>query len=137
MRIEPARRRRGARVGLTPLIDVVFLLLVFFIIGGRLEDESRIRIASAAPDVDQPAEAATEAPAPIVLLTLESELVWRFAGRAAAPETVLDQLQAAREQHPALQVVLAPGPRLAAQGLVDAIDRLEALGVERIAYLAE
>ena len=137
MRIEPARRRRGARVGLTPLIDVVFLLLVFFIIGGRLEDESRIRMASAAPAADPPAEAATEVPAPVVLVSLESELVWRFAGRAAAPETVLDQLQAAREQHPALQVVLAPGPRLAAQGLVDAIDRLEALGVERIAYLAE
>ena len=137
MRIEPARRRRGAQVGLTPLIDVVFLLLVFFIIGGRLEDESRIRMASAAPAADPPAEAATEVPAPVVLVSLESELVWRFAGRAAAPEAVLDQLQAAREQHPALQVVLAPGPRLAAQGLVDAIDRLEALGVERIAYLAE
>jgi biopolymer transport protein ExbD len=147
MRIEPARRRRGARVGLTPLIDVVFLLLVFFIIGGRLEDESRIRIASAAPAADQPApdqsavrqsaEATIETPAPIVLLTLESDMVWRFSGRAAAPEAVLDQLVAAREQHPTLQVVLVPGPRLAAQGLVDAIDRLEALGVVRIAYLAE
>ncbi len=137
MRIEPTRRRRGARVGLTPLIDVVFLLLVFFIIGGRLEDESRIRIASAAPAAGQPAEGTTEVPPPIVLVSLESEAVWRFAGRAAAPETVLDQLVVAREQHPALQVVLAPGPRLAAQGLVDAIDRLEALGIGRIAYLAE
>jgi biopolymer transport protein ExbD len=137
MRIEPARRRGGARVGLTPLIDVVFLLLVFFIIGGRLEDESRIRIASPTPDVDGPVEAHVETSAPLVLLALESDAVWRFAGRAAAPEAILGQLAAARDLHPALQVVLAPGPTLDAQGLVDAIDRLRALGVERIAYLAE
>ena len=137
MRIEPVRRRRGARVGLTPLIDVVFLLLVFFIIGGRLEDESRIRIADAAPVADQPAGVPSETAAPLVLLTLESAAVWRFAGRAGAPEAVLDQLAAARAQEPALQVVLAPGPQLSAQGLVEAIDRLEALGVTRIAYLVE
>jgi biopolymer transport protein ExbD len=137
MRIEPARRRRGAKVGLTPLIDVVFLLLVFFIIGGRLEDESRIRIASPPPDLVGPAEADAETAAPLVLLALESEAAWRFAGRAAAPETILGQLAAVRDLHPALQVVLAPGPTLDAQGLVDAIDRLEALGIARIAYLAE
>lgn len=137
MRIEPARRRSGARVGLTPLIDVVFLLLVFFIIGGRLEHESRIRIASPTPDGDGPVEAAEETPAPLVLLALESETVWRFAGRAAAPDAVLAQLGPALDLHPALQVVLAPGPTLDAQGLVNAIDRLEALGIERLAYLAE
>ena len=137
MRIEPARRRGGARVGLTPLIDVVFLLLVFFIIGGRLEDESRIRIASPPPEVDGPIEAAVETPSPLVLLALESAAVWRFAGRAAAPEAILGQLARVLDLHPALQVVLAPGPTLDAQGLVEAIDRLRALGVERIAYLAE
>lgn len=137
MRIEPARRRSGARVGLTPLIDVVFLLLVFFIIGGRLEHESRIRIASPAPDVDGPIEATVGTPAPLVLLALESEAVWRFAGRAAAPEAILGQIAPVLDLHPGLQVVLAPGPTLDAQGLVDAIDRVRALGVARIAYLAE
>lgn len=137
MRIEPVRRRGGARVGLTPLIDVVFLLLVFFIIGGRLEDESRIRIASPTPSADEPAEADVGTPAPLVLLALESEAVWHFAGRAAAPDTILGQLALVLDVHPALQVVLAPGRTLDAQGLVDAIDRLQALGVERIAYLAE
>ena len=152
MRIEPVRRRHAARVGLTPLIDVVFLLLVFFIIGGRLEDESRIRLANTAaapeqpavdqpavdqPAADQPAGAASERPAPLVLLALESETVWRFAGRAAAPEVVLEQLAGARAQQPTLEVVLVPGAALEAQGLVAAIDRLAALGVARIAYLAE
>ena len=137
MRIEPARRRSGARVGLTPLIDVVFLLLVFFIIGGRLEHESRIRLASPTPDIEGPIEAEVAAPTPLVLLALDSETTWRFAGRVAAPEAILGQLAGLLDLHPALQVVLAPGPTLDAQGLVDAIDRVRALGVERLAYLAE
>ncbi len=41
MRIEtPRRRRRG--VGLMPLIDVVFLLLVFFILAGSFDDTRRL-----------------------------------------------------------------------------------------------
>lgn len=135
MRIERPARRRVPRVGLTPLIDVVFLLLVFFIIGGRFVDESRIRLGTVAAGSDPPA-ASGDAPS-VMLLAIESEAVWRLAGRQAGFEAILEQLAQARGRHPDLQIVLTPGAALDTQALVDAIDRLHGAGFVRLAYLAE
>jgi biopolymer transport protein ExbD len=44
VRFEPrTRARRGP--GLTPLIDIVFLLLIFFMLASRLGGESQLRLA--------------------------------------------------------------------------------------------
>nr|WP_207162374.1 biopolymer transporter ExbD [Thiocapsa imhoffii] len=38
------RRRDPAEINLTPLIDVVFLLLIFFMVSTTFKDESRLRV---------------------------------------------------------------------------------------------
>ena len=47
MRLEAHRHRRG--VGLTPLIDVVFLLLVFFLLASTFAKEEMMTIRLAGP----------------------------------------------------------------------------------------
>ena len=43
MNLRP-RRRDPAEINLTPLIDVVFLLLIFFMVSTTFKDESRLRV---------------------------------------------------------------------------------------------
>ena len=38
MRLTRSRRRHGLAIGLTPLIDVVFILLLFFMLASSLAD---------------------------------------------------------------------------------------------------
>jgi len=66
-----SRKRRGrheATIDLTPLIDVVFLLLIFFMVSTNFVRESQLRITL--PEAS--AEAAEEAPAKIELLVDKS-----------------------------------------------------------------
>lgn len=91
------RRRRPVEVGidLTPLIDVVFLLLIFFMVSTTFIRESRLEIelpeasAAAEVEVDSPLE---------VTVTADGNLA--VDGRAledARAETLRDALQAALE----------------------------------------
>jgi len=48
------RQRKTPRVNLTPLIDVVFLLLIFFMVSTTFKDSSRINIELPAIETQQP-----------------------------------------------------------------------------------
>jgi len=48
------RQRKTPRVNLTPLIDVVFLLLIFFMVSTTFRDSTRIRIVLPSIETQQP-----------------------------------------------------------------------------------
>ncbi len=54
MNIRPARRQRNALVDMTPLIDVVFLLLIFFMVSTTFDKQTQLKVdlpeASAIPE---------------------------------------------------------------------------------------
>ncbi len=49
-----ARQRKTPRVNLTPLIDVVFLLLIFFMVSTTFRDSARIRVELPSIETEQP-----------------------------------------------------------------------------------
>ncbi len=51
-----ARQRKTPRVNLTPLIDVVFLLLIFFMVSTTFKDSARINVELPSIETDQPEE---------------------------------------------------------------------------------
>ena len=57
MNIRPSRRSRNVLVDMTPLIDVVFLLLIFFMVSTTFDKQTEIKVdlpeASAQADQDQ------------------------------------------------------------------------------------
>ncbi|MCB1885312.1 MAG: biopolymer transporter ExbD [Geminicoccaceae bacterium] len=132
MRLEAATPARS-RVGLTPLIDVVFLLLVFFILAGRFETDSLRPLDLAAP---APSSAPAGPAPPTVLLALDPAGRPRLNGEPLAPAEVDARLQALLRDRPGLQVALDPDPELSLQGLIDWLDRLEGIGVARTRLLA-
>ena len=96
---------------MTPLIDVVFLLIVFFVLVSRIVDEDRPQL-----DLPSPQPAATRVPAPAPRATV-SEVGspasgWRY--RVSGADIAADEAgRIALERH--LEGVLAHQPRAAVQ----------------------
>lgn len=119
MRLAAAPLRRP-RIALTSLIDIVFLLLFFFMLASRMLDWRALPVNlagmgdAAAPSADA---------IPVVVLMTDGSL--RQRGEPIDPTHLLAQVEAAATR--ALVVVPARGVSL--QQLMDALDPLQAQGV--------
>lgn len=121
--------RRRARLPLTPLIDVVFILLVFFMLASSFADWRSLRLAVAEPAGGAPsAEGA-------VLVDLRTDGL-RLGGAPVAAEAFEARLAARLAAEPDLRVLVRPARGVSVQDTVTLMDRLEALGVSRAALLA-
>ena len=114
----PGRRR--ALIGLTPLIDVVFILLIFFMLASRLGDLRGLPLVAA-----QGGGGGVEG---AVLLEL------RAGGLRLSGEAV-DEAALAARLTPDRRVLLRAGAGVTTQALVALLDRLEALGVRDVTLL--
>lgn len=131
----PTRRfsrgpRRRARISLTPLIDVVFILLIFFMLASSFLDERAIKLAA-------PAAALGGA-------SLEGALLIelrRDGLRLAGERLVLPQLMARLAEHaarnPAQRVLIEPAPGVSLQDAVALLDRVAASGLSEVSFLRD
>lgn len=117
-----ATPRRHRRPSLTPMIDVVFLLLVFFLLAARFAAEGAIPIA--APG----AGAAYEGPPRLVEVRPEG---LSLNGVALAPEALLGAL-ARLTASPGDAVILRPRGGATLQQLVAAMELLRDAGHGRL-----
>jgi len=112
--------RRKAIISLTPLIDVVFILLVFFMLASSFMDWRTLSLDTAA--AGEPAPAEQEA---FVVAIHADEL--RLDGQRIDLATLIDR---ARARRPAAQPVsLQPMTETRVQAVVRVLDALNAAGV--------
>jgi len=115
----PTARRRSV-ISLTPLIDVVFILLVFFMLASSFMDWRTLSLDTAAAGAPAPAEEA-----PFVVQIETGEL--RLNGDAITLEALIDT---ARARRPVAQPVsLQPMGETRVQAVVRVLDALNAAGV--------
>jgi biopolymer transport protein ExbD len=123
---DPPRTRR--KPSLTPMIDVVFLLLVFFMLASRFGMGAVLSLpvaqGGAALSLDQPR-----------LVDVLAGGGYRLNGVACDAATLLDWL-AAQEGDPAAVIVLRAGEKANVQRIVDTAQLLRKAGYSAIA-LAE
>jgi biopolymer transport protein ExbD len=115
-------------VSLTPLIDVVFILLVFFMLAPSFLDWRALRL-----------DAATAGTAPAVegaaLVGVGADGL-RFAGRPVTEADLRARLGALLAEDPARRVLLRPAPGTPLQATVDALELLAAIGARDVALSA-
>jgi biopolymer transport protein ExbD len=121
----PARRRaRRDRENVVPLINVVFLLLIFFLLAGTLRSPDRFQI-------DPPAGRLGEAAAPGEMVVLLGP-----RGRLALDGEEMDlrgiEVRLAGADGPAPPVQLRADAAAAAGDLLPLLEALRRAGVERI-----
>ncbi len=128
MRIEPLKRGRRA-LRLAPLVDVVFLLLVFFMLVARLERHQAIV-------VEPPAEAGAGSLRGSVLVRLGADGGVDLNGRPLPLEALPRALAPLLRREPEPAVLVQPSPTAALQSLVRVIDVLTGAGAERVTLVA-
>lgn len=124
MLLELARPRRRL-ISITPLIDVVFILLLFFMLSSTFNKARQMEVTAASPGQQQQHGEATR----IVLSTAETAVVNHEVYPLQGPRftALLDKL--AKESGP---VILVSGADVRIQALVQLVDRMHQAGVANL-----
>lgn len=124
---EPAPR---PLISLTPLIDVVFILLVFFMLASSFLDWQAVDLRITGTTASEAAEARA------LVIRLESDGTLSSGGRPLEP-AALSRLVADRlEARPDLEVVLAPAAGVPLQRAVDVLQQVRAAGADNVSLSA-
>lgn len=123
-------RNDDPEVNLTPLIDVVFILLVFFMLASSLLDWRSI-------DLDTPAKAA-RAPSKTdsILVELLTDGI-RLGGETVALDTLAERLRNRVGKNPDQRVLLKPAPGVLLQDAIVVLDRLSDAGVTNMSLIRD
>lgn len=121
-------RRRRSLIGLTPLIDVVFILLIFFMLASRFLDWRAIDLSSAA-------ETAVGAGAQEALLVEITGDGVRLSGAAVTLEELEREARNRLAGGEIERAIVKPAPGVPLQRTVDALDRLKAAGVSNMTLI--
>ena len=117
----PRQPRRGL-VSLTPLVDVVFILLIFFMLASSFNDWSGIRI-----NLPPAGTSGGEEQNPVVL-TLTSENGILFEGEILAGIDLASRLGAVIRADPGRRIIVQVGTGVTLQDSIDLLDMIDSLG---------
>lgn len=134
MNLRP-HRRQPVDINLAPLIDVVFLLLIFFMVSTTFKDEARLRVQlPEAQGENIPAEE------PAMIRLLIDQAGHFFVNDQALvddqPQTLVRALTGALGEHKALPVLIQADARTPHQAVMTAMDAASQAGLNQIAFAA-
>jgi biopolymer transport protein ExbD len=128
-------RREAPEINLTPLIDVVFLLLIFFMVTTSFRDEGRLRLQL--PEADAEAVSVEE----IELIEVVVDRGGRFyVNEQPVTDTSLETLQQALRgvlgTESALPVLIKADAQAQHQAVMTVLDAAGQLGLTQVAFAA-
>ena len=121
---------RRPLISLTPLIDVVFILLVFFMLASSFLDWRSI-------DLDAPVRAAAGSAMEGALLVEIRKDGLRLSGEAVSPAGLVAKLRTRLAIKPDQKVLLKPAAGIALQQVVSVLDRLAVAGVPNLSVIRD
>ncbi|MEM6546282.1 MAG: biopolymer transporter ExbD [Pseudomonadota bacterium] len=121
-------RRRRLKISMTPLIDVVFILLVFFMLASSFLDWRSIRLSSSG----QPGQASSVEGALLVDLT---EAGPRLSGERLTQEELEARIADRLSAKPDQRILVRPANDVDMQRMVGLLDRLAAAGAINVALM--
>lgn len=130
-RLASRPRRRRPLISLTPLIDVVFILLVFFMLASSFLDWRAIDLN--APERMGAAGSSMEGALLVEVRSDGPRLSGRPVPLDALAARVIEQLQATSGQ----RVLVKPAAGVVLQDAVEVLDRLSAAGVQRLSFIRD
>lgn len=124
-------RRRGRTVPLTPLIDVVFLLVVFFMLTSSFVLTESLELAL--PSVKE-VKQTSKADAPIVI-RMQPDKSLKVDNKRIIPEALQSTLEALMEGDANRRIVLFSAKGINIQDLVMVVDQIYKAGGRNISVL--
>lgn len=121
-------RRRRSLISLTPLIDVVFILLVFFMLTSSFLNWRAI-------ELNAPGRTAAGITTQDTLLIEIRQDGLRLDGESLGLPALSEQVIARLEQTPDQRIQIRPAPGVALQRAVEVLDRLSAAGAGNLSLI--
>jgi len=134
MNLRP-RKRRSPELNLTPLIDVVFLLLIFFMVSTTFQRESEIQVELPQAGVQGP----TETPPRFLDITVDREgrfYVNREEVVNTEVETLKQAIRKAAMEQSDLPVIINADADTPHQAVIKVMDAASQLGYLRMTFAA-
>lgn len=122
--------RRRALIGLTPLIDVVFILLVFFMLATSLGGRRAIELA-----VSAGASGAEGTEAEAVLVEVRRDGRLRLSAAPVSLDALAERIGARMAASPGLRVLVEPAGGVGLGETVRVLDVLSQAGVSRLSLV--
>lgn len=129
-RLASKAARRRALISLTPLIDVVFILLIFFMLASSFLDWRAI-------ELNAPAQAAAGTSVEGALLVEVRSDSLRLSGETVSLDALASRISARLETAPDQRVLVRPASGVALQQAVAVLDRLKAVGVSELSLIRD
>ncbi len=126
MRLKQRDGKRGADENLIPLINIVFLILIFFLVASTLRsfDPAGLELSEAQAEVS-----ADQGPN-VLIAYADGRLA--LAGEDVAPEALAARLAAFSQAQPELPLLIAPDRALPADALVEIAEAAQAVGIANV-----
>ena len=122
--------RRRTAIRLTPLIDVVFILLVFFMLASTFAEWRAIDLATPGKS------GATSSAEGAVLVEIRTEGL-RLSGTPMPLDALVARIEGMTERRSDLRIVVKPARGIPLQRTVRVLDRLTAAGVADLSLIRD
>ncbi len=130
MRIRSSRRREEPEVNLTALIDVVFLLLIFFMVSTTFDREAQLKV-----DLPEASAEPTEAPKEILEVTVNERGEYFIGDQQVVntePGTLRKAMRQALGDRRDLPLLIRADGQAPHQSVVTVMDVARQLGIEQL-----
>ena len=127
-----SRRNDDVDINVTSLIDVVFLLLIFFMVSTTFVHESQIKLA-----LPEASAQAPDKPAASVEITIDAKEHFSIAGKTLANadvETIKAALKKAAKGKKDPTILISADAKSTHQSVVTAMDAARQLGLVHISF---
>jgi biopolymer transport protein ExbD len=117
-----------AEINITPMLDIVFIMLIFFIVTTSFVKETGLEVARPA---SAPPPAVQQDRGPIVV-RIDSSSMISVKGRPLEPRALAANLQREKAEKPTSPLIVAAHPQADTEALVAVLDAARSVGIESV-----
>jgi biopolymer transport protein ExbD len=131
MKFRDTNIQQGAELELAPMIDVVFLLLIFFIVTwqfARFERDMDISVPAAEEAEDKDRQTGE------IIVNVREDGSIILNGRTVTEPELLSKLQAISEAYPDQAVILRGSSEANFQAIINVLDQIKKAGIWNVAF---
>lgn len=131
-----ARKADEGNIDLTPMLDVVFILLIFFVVTATFLSEQAIDAASNENNNQPPPPEQEDQPRNILVeISQNNEITFNGEPRAILPSQIRANIDRLKAENPAATVIIRPNPRSNVDTLVLIMDSARQAGITGISIV--
>ena len=130
-RLRPNRRAGGPDVDISPLIDVVFILLIFFMVSTTFVKDSKL-------DLERPgAQSASRAPSKAVRISIDRSGAIFMDNAPVRPWMVQSRVREGLASGAADTVLVITDRRVSAERLIEVVDQARLAGATDVGVITD